>query len=135
MFDILNPFRWLKSAQGWFSKTEKSSGFRPYLIFLIIHIGLALALLKWFPENEVLTSFVVNSLYVSVCGFVVLYFIKSIQDPAFCRSERHIETVKKLELMEQEGDPGPVPIDVTTTQVISNPQPRQILGETNRGGE
>ena len=130
-----NPLDWLKSAQDWFSKTERSSGFRPFLIFFLMLFGFVIVLLTWFPDSEVTTKFAVNSLYISVVGFVVLYFFKAAKDPDFCRSEKHIETVKRIEMMEQKGDPGPTPIDVTTTPAIPNPESRKISDGPSGGAQ
>src|SRR5438309_6340637 len=116
-----NPLDWIRSAQDWFSRTERSSGFRPYLIFLILHIGLVIILLAFFPESEVTKAFVGYSLYLTFGAFVVLFAAKAFQDPDFCRSEKHIENVKRIEMMEEKGDPGPQPIDIDTTELISNP--------------
>lgn len=129
-----NPFDWLKATQNWFSKTERSSGFRPYLIYLIIHVGLALVLLTWFSQIEAITNFVVYSLYGSFGAFIVVFAFKAVQDPDFCRSEKHIETVKRIELMEQSDDAGPVPIDAATVKASSNPEgPSLLLNES--GGQ
>ena len=130
----LNPLDWLKSAQDWFSKTEKSSGFRPFLIFLLLEFGFTLCLLLWFPDSVVTRDFAVPALYISVCSFVLLYIIKAIQDPGFCRSEKHIETVKKMEMMEQKGDRGPVPIDITT-KVTQNPHVGVLVQSVEKGAE
>jgi hypothetical protein len=117
MGNPFNPLDWIKSAQDWFSKTEKSSGFRPYLIFLIVHVGFVITLLSCFPQSPVTLSFVSPSLYVSFGFFIVLFAVKAFQDPDFCRSEKHIETVKRIELQEQKGDLGPTPIDISSAEV------------------
>ena len=52
---------------------------------------------------------------------MLLYFVKAIQDPKFCRSEKHVETVTRLELQEQKGDASPTPIDISSAEVIPNP--------------
>ncbi len=125
-----NPLNWLRSAQDWFSRTEKSSGFRPYLIFLIIHVGFVITLLACFAKSDVTSHFAVNSLYLSFGGFILLYFVKALQDPGFCRSEKHIETVKRIEMQEEKGDPGPTPIDVSSSEVIEEPQISQLPPHT-----
>jgi hypothetical protein len=118
----LNPLNWITSAQAWFSKTEKSSGFRPYLIFLIIHAGFSLVLLSCFPRTDALYRFIVNSLYVSFIGFVGLFIIKAFQDPNFCRSEKHVQTVRRMEMEEQKGDAGPTLVPIEEIDVIPEPQ-------------
>lgn len=125
-----NPLNWVQSAQNWFRKTEISSGFRPYLIFLIVHAGFSLTLLVAFHEMGSVVNFVINTLYFSFIGFVVLFAIKSFQEPGFCRSEKHIENVKRLELMEQKGDIAPKLVQ-EGTHAISNPE---FLKLTNTNG-
>lgn len=89
--------------------------------------------MTWFPESKVTSAFAVNSLYISVGGFVLLYAFKAVQDPNFCRSEKHIETVKKMEMAEQKGDLGPTPIDLAPTEVITNPQRLRLPGNAEGG--
>jgi len=93
-----NPLNWFKSVQDWFTKTEKSSGFRPILIFTIILFGFALLLLKVFPNVPELKSFVYYALSGTVVVFLITYLIKSFQDPDFCRSETHLQRMKKIDL-------------------------------------
>ena len=132
-----NPLDWIKSAQDWFRRTERSSGFRPYLIFLLIHVGFVIVLLSAFPESEVTKQFAVNSLYLTVGGFVILFAAKAFQDPNFCRSEKHIENVRRLELMEQKGDDAPRVIDVTgaDVKVIDNPHAPQLTAGKSGGAQ
>lgn len=130
VYSPFNPLDWIRSAQDWFSKTERSSGFRPYLIFLIIHTGFSIVGLSFFSEIEGVVNFTLNSLYISFIGFVLLYVVKSFQEPDFCRSEKHIENVRKLELMEDKGDDIPKIIDVEDVEVISNPDQKK-LSETD----
>jgi hypothetical protein len=129
----LNPFDWLKATQNWFSRTERSSGFRPYLIYLIIHVGLAFLLLTWFSQIEGVTTFVVYSLYMSFGAFILIFAIKAFQDPNFCRSEKHLETVKRIEMMEQSDNAGPTPIDSMTVNVTSNPEGPALLPSESGG--
>jgi hypothetical protein len=129
----LNPLDWLKTAQDWFSKTERSSGFRPYLIFLLLLMGFDIVLMACFPNSEITQEFVFPTLYISVLAFVLLYIVKAFQDPNFCRSEKHIETVKQIEMAEQKGDAGPVPIDVESAKVIANPESGKALEESTGG--
>ena len=44
-FDALNPLEWVRVTQD-----ERSSGFRPYLIFLVMVLGFALVTLAAFPN-------------------------------------------------------------------------------------
>ena len=98
MANPFNPLDWLHAAQDWFTRTERSSGFRPYLIFLILVFGLALSLLLLFKESPYVLVTSISLVSVSVLSFIVLFAIKSFTDPNFCRSESHIEHLKKFEL-------------------------------------
>ncbi|HOI30040.1 MAG TPA: hypothetical protein PLZ15_09820 [Melioribacteraceae bacterium] len=98
MGNPFNPLDWLKSAQDWFSRTERSSGFRPFLIYLILIFGLAITLFILFPENQFIISTFVYLILGSCFLFIILYFIKSIQQPDFCRSESHVQKVLKIEM-------------------------------------
>lgn len=130
-----NPLDWVRSAQDWFTRTERSSGFRPYLIFFLIHAGLVISLLTFFPESPVTDAFAVPSLYISTVGFILLFATKAFQDPNFCRSEKHIENVRRIERMEQKGDRTPQPIDSTSVTVIANPDRIRLTGGTQAGHE
>ena len=121
-----NIFGWLKSTQDWFRKTERSSGFRPYLIFIFIYTSFVVVLLSFFAQFSPLIKFVEVSLYLVFGGFVVLFYFKSVQDPNFCRSEKHIENVRRLELMEEKGDATPQIIDSEGVVITSNPSRPQI---------
>ena len=129
-----NPLNWVRSAQDWFRRTERSSGFRPYLIFLIIHAGFALTILTWFRTVTAICDFTVNSLYFTFGGFVLLFAVKCFQDPNFCRSEKHIENVRRLELMEAKGDKAPRMIYAADVEVVSNPD-RRALPESKGGAQ
>ena len=136
MSNPFNPLSWISAAQDWFRKTERSSGFRPYLIFLLIHFSAAISLLATFRGVEPVTRFAINSLYISVIAFVVYFGIKALHDPDFCRSERHIENVKRIELIEQKGDKGPRIIPEADIQMISDPtRPALPPSRAEKGGE
>jgi hypothetical protein len=107
MANPFNPLDWIRLAQDWFRRTERSSGFRPYLIFILMLFGFSLILLWRFPSDPVIQNTVMLLLEVSVGAFVVFFGIKAFQDPDFCRSEKHVETVKRIALVEQSGDSGP----------------------------
>lgn len=94
----LNPLDWVNSAQVWFRKTERSSGFRPYLIFLILVFTIVCVLLLFFKNIPGCATVALGLLVASVLAFIVLFALKAIQDPNFARSERHIEQMKRLEL-------------------------------------
>jgi hypothetical protein len=103
------------------------------LIFFIIVCGLALTLLTFFATNEPVRNLAINILYIATGGFVFIFAIKAFSDGDFCRSEKHIETVKRIELMEDKGDAHPIPVDVSSTLVIPDSETSQIP-ESNEGG-
>lgn len=121
-----NPLNWVQSAQNWFRKTELSSGFRPYLIFLLIHTGFALVVFTFFRDIESARKLVVDTLYVSFGGFIILFAIKCFQDPAFCRSEKHVENVQRLQLMEQKGDAAPQLIESGKVEIMTDSDRKQL---------
>ena len=85
-----------------------------------------------FPDNEGIVRLSEYTIGASVAGFIINFLIKSLQDPNFCRSEKHIETVKKLEMMEQKGDPYPKLITPNTTHLIPNPDKKLLKGGQER---
>jgi len=94
----LNPLDWLKSAQDWFTKTERSSGFRPYLIFLMLLYGFSAVLLALFANAPGVRAAIVWLIVVASGGFILLFSIKAFHHPDFCRSETHIQKMMKLEI-------------------------------------
>ncbi len=103
----LNPLEWLRATQDWFKTTEKSSGFRAYLIFLFLLIPTCLSLLYSFKEVSEIRAFSIYALAAGFGIFMLLYVIKSISDPPFCRSEKHVERLREMEI-EQLGYSGHV---------------------------
>ena len=94
----MNPFDWFQGVQDWFARTERSSGFRPYLIYLILCFGFSIVLLTLFPESEVILFLAAGIIIVVVVGFFLVYCVKAFQDPDFCRSETHVQKMKRIEL-------------------------------------
>lgn len=121
-----NPLNWLNLAQNWFSRTERSSGFRPYLIFLIILIGFVIVVFSFLKDQTLLVNLAIKALYFSIGGFIVLFAIKCFQEPNFCRSEKHIENVRRIEMMEQKGDTAPTLIDARNTELTPRPDHPQL---------
>ncbi|SRR6266404_7569785 len=127
----LNPLDWLRSAQDWFAKTERSSGFRPYLIFFIIVCGLSLSLLFGFSQIYEVRIAALSILIMSSFAFILLFAIKSFQEPDFCRSETHLRSMKKLELEYMGSESEAVPGEIIEEQIaIETPlEPKQISAE------
>jgi len=128
----INPLDWIQMAQNWFTRTEKSSGFRPYLIYLLLVYGLAIALLiSFFNVNEI-RSLAINIIYIATITFALLFAIKSFQNPDFCRSEKHIESIRRMELSEQKGDLAPQIIEMENTKISQNPTPLELPNEEKK---
>ena len=121
-----NPLEWLRATQDWFARTERSSGFRPYLIFVLMLFGFCTVLLSFFPNHAVTTGFCLVALLATVGWFLILFGIKAFQDPNFCRSEKHIENVRRMQLVEQKGDPGPRIVDTTLVEVVESPDANRL---------
>ena len=138
MANPLNPIEWLKTAQDWFVKAERSSGFRPYLLFLILASGVALVLLTGFRDALEVRRLALWIMGGSFAGFIVLYSIKAFQDPDFCRSETHLHRMKKLELEFMGSESEALPGEIVEQQPVieAPPQPPQIGGhmDTEVGG-
>ncbi|MBI4370954.1 MAG: hypothetical protein HY552_01515 [Elusimicrobia bacterium] len=120
MGNPLNPMDWIQYTQNWFTKTERSSGYRPYLIFVLIYVVLAFLILMFFRDIPGAIGFALNSLYILMGVFVIHFFIKSLQDPDFCRSEKHIENKLRMELAENSGGNGPTLITPNSMPSISD---------------
>ena len=130
MTNPLNPIEWLKTAQDWFVKAERSSGFRPYLVFLFLASGVSLVLLTGFrdvPGVRLVALWIIGGSFAS---FIVLYSVKAFQNPDFCRSETHLHRMKKLELehMGSESEVLPGEIVEEQTAIEAPPHPPQIGG-------
>ncbi len=98
MANPFNPLNWVTSAQDWFTKTERSSGFRPFLIYLILAFGISICLLSFFSHVQYANEIALGIIVISMLSFIILYFLKSFTEPNFCRSESHIQKVRKIEL-------------------------------------
>lgn len=134
MTNPLNPLEWLRSAQDWFSKTERSSGFRPYLIFCFLVFGLAIVLLALFPETPYVSEVALGLLGTTVLGFVVLYFLKAFLDPEFCRSESHIERLKQMEVEQLGSESVRIDAAIVEVQMLTEAEPEKRLPDSPPGG-
>ena len=121
----------IRSAQDWFAKTERSSGFRPYLIFFILVCGLSLVLLLGFSQVNEVRFVTLTILLVSCFAFIVLFAVKAFQDPDFCRSETHLRSMKRLELEYMGSETEALPGEIIENEIsIEAPlEPRQLTGE------
>lgn len=121
MANPLNPLDWLKSAQNWFVKTERSSGFRPYLIFLILILGFSITIFTFFKSSEQIVFVVLCMVILSAGWFILLFTVKSFQDPNFCRSEKHIESLRKIEMEKMGTETTQVDAEALETKAIEGP--------------
>lgn len=114
MFGPLNPANWFRATQDWFAKTELSSGFKPYLAYLLICIPAGLILIAFghfFSENflKIVGAILV---IVPILYFIPLYTWKAKTDREFCRSEKHVETMRHIELEAMGSKSHQIPGDV-----------------------
>lgn len=124
-----NPLEWIRSAQDWFAKTERSSGFRPFLIFIFICYGMGFSLLTAF--NDIVIKYVsLGIISLSTLSFIVLYFIKSFTDPNFCRSESHVERIRQIDREPLGSDTKQIDTSIIEGQVLTKPTPEKPLLDT-----
>lgn len=131
-----NPLDWLKSAQDWFAKSERSSGFRPYLIYLLLSYGMGISLLSFFSQRPLVTEVALALIVFSSIAFILLYSVKSHKDPDFCRSETHIQRLKKIEIEVLGTELKQVSADFIEGQVLSDTtRPAHLTAPGTRGGK
>ena len=131
MSNPINPLNWLKAAQDWFSRTERSSGFRPYLIFLMLILGFCLICFFSFKQSDRIIYLVLFILKFSIFCFIGLFAVKCFQDPGFCRSEKHIETIKRIELEDMGTEQKQIDADAVDTEAIEY-QPKEIVDKIKK---
>ena len=137
MSNPFNPLDWLRAAQDWFARTERSSGFRPYLIFLIIVAGISITLLTAWGHIPGVRETALVILSISVGGFIVLYGVKAFQDPDFCRSETHVARMRRLEVETMGSESHVVSAEVIeqATEVGAPPLQRRLPGGEDSSGQ
>lgn len=115
-----NPLDWLKTAQDWFSRTERSSGFRPFLIYLLLSSGVGIWLLNISQGRPVLEYLAIALIGFPMLSFVPLFCWKAHVDPDFCRSESHIQRLKKIELEAMGTESRQIDAEVWEQQTITS---------------
>jgi hypothetical protein len=120
-----NPLNWLKSAQDWFRTAELSSGFRPYLVFFLLVCGIVFSLLTAFSSVLLIVEAALLLLVVSAFAFILLFAIKAFQDPHFCRSEKHIERVIRMEMELMGSDTRQLEAEVVEAELTLEATPDQ----------
>ncbi len=129
-----NPLEWMRSAQDWFSRTERSSGFRPYLVFLILCYGVGVLLLFMFGEIEAIRTLALQIIGWPTAAFVVVYLIKAFVDPDFCRSERHIQKMTQMKIEKLGTESELIDAQVVQAELSQHSQPdteiQRLSGET-----
>lgn len=130
-----NPLNWLNTAQVWFTKTEKSSGFRPYLVYLILSVSVGLLLLFLFPNQPVIQIVAILAISFPILAFVPLYAWKAQNDPDFCRSENHVQKIKKIELEMMGSESKQISAEILEQKSItsSTKEPLLIDGKSHHG--
>lgn len=127
----INPLNWLKATQDWFTKTERSSGFRPFLIYLILILVFCLICFLSFQQSEKIINLVLFIVKFSSLSFILLFTIKCFQDPSFCRSEKHIETVKRIELEQMGTEKKQIDAEIVDGELLKS-QPKEIADNTKK---
>lgn len=96
---IPNPFSWVQSAVGVIRQTDKSSGFHPIIIVVFLCLAAGTTLILCNSQNVGLEVFSGLLISLPLVCFLAVYAIKAFRDPNFCRSERHVERMAKMEMM------------------------------------
>ncbi len=128
MANPLNPLEWLRSTQDWFSKSEKSSGFRPFLIYLLIVFSIGVLLIFISKDRLIIETLGVFLIALPAASFIPLYAWKSHTDPDFCRSENHVQKIRKYELEIMGSEAKQVSGEVIDNNALNAiPEPSQIV--------
>ncbi|EON2012296.1 hypothetical protein ACNGYR_002120 [Serratia marcescens] len=98
MSNPFNPLDWIQSTQDWFRKTEVSSGFRPYLIIVVMTLGLGFTMLILFRDDYLIKRVSLGLIVGPIMVISIVYFIKAFTNPDFCRSEKHVQVMRKIEI-------------------------------------
>ena len=122
MTNPFNPLSWFESTQNWFTRTELTSGFRPYLVYLFLCLATGITLLSCFSQLETLASFLIGA---PILAFIPIFCWKAHTDPGFCRSESHVQQLKKIE-MEMMGSESQQIDSELLEQVETVPEPLTI---------
>lgn len=135
MPNMFNPLNWFSSAQEFLVKSEKSSGFRPYLIYLILSMSMGLLLLFVFPGRQAIQDLALLAIGLPVLAFVPLFAWKAQKDPDFCRSESHVQKIKKIELEIMGSESKKISADVLEQRSITSSikEPLLIDGKSTSG--
>ncbi|MEO8121622.1 MAG: hypothetical protein ABI606_20135 [Rhodoferax sp.] len=137
MTNPLNPLDWVKSAQDWFVRAERSSGFRPFLIFLLLCFSAGILLVVISKDRPIVEAVALFLIGFPVLGFIPLYFWKAHSDPDFCRSETHVERLKKIELEAMGTESLQIDGDLFEREIITTSikEPVFIGNEANDGND
>lgn len=98
MSNPFNPLDWIQSTQDWFRKTEVTSGFRPYLIIVVMAMGLGFTMLVLFRDDYLIKLVSIGLIVGPIIVISIIYSIKSFTHPDFCRSEKHVQLMRKIEV-------------------------------------
>lgn len=87
------PKAW--SAMHKFLQSEKSSGYRPYLVYMGMTFTVGLPLCS-FEATRLIGELLI---VVPACIFILHFIVMSFYNENFCRSEKHVETMKQIDLL------------------------------------
>jgi hypothetical protein len=93
-----DPLSWLRLAAGVVRQTDKSSGFYPLIVVFFLCLLAGISLLFWQRQDAGLKIFALSIITLPLLCFILVFAIKAFTDPNFCRSERHIERMAKVQI-------------------------------------
>jgi len=121
---IPNPLSWLRSAAGVVRQSDKSSGFQPMIVFFLLCLAAAIPLLIWNKDNLLVEIFALATISIPLLCFVVLFSIKAFTDPNFCRSERHVERLVKMEMEMMGTEKLAIPVEQIEAEKLHSASPQ-----------
>ncbi len=84
-----------------------------------------------FQQSDRIIDLVLFILKFSIFCFIGLFAVKCFQDPGFCRSEKHIETIKRIELEDMGTEQKQIDADAVDTEAIEY-QPKEIVDKIKK---
>jgi hypothetical protein len=92
-------------------------------------------LLFSFQTNQLVQAFALALIGVPAIAFIVMFAWKSERDPDFCRSETHVQKIRKYELEVMGSESKPIEADVldAASHLPSAVTPRALPNEKKGG--
>ncbi|MCE9594989.1 MAG: hypothetical protein K8S98_12440 [Planctomycetes bacterium] len=86
------------TAQDLLARHERSSGMRPFLIVIGLCFALFAASMPFSMTDDMRRLLAWFLLAAPLIGFFLIFCVKALQDPNFCRSEKHVEHLAKIQV-------------------------------------